>query len=92
MTELWLRLGGRGIDTAADYGGHQAHVGAAVREALAAGVVSNRSQLFVTSKISPESLAVGESSVILLHPPAPLVGVSIGMERGCQYNDSLADG
>ena len=36
-------------------------------------------------------LAVGET-VILLHPPLPLVGVSIWMERGCQSNDSLADG
>ena len=36
-------------------------------------------------------LAVGET-VILLHPPLPLVVVSIGMERGCQQNDSLADG
>ena len=29
-------------------------------------------------------LAVGESSVILLHSPLHLVGFSIGMERGCQ--------
>ena len=37
-------------------------------------------------------LAVGET-VILLHPPLPLVGVSIGMERGRQQNDrTLADG
>ena len=34
-------------------------------------------------------LAVGESSVILLHPPLPpgLVGVSFAMERGCQCSD-----
>ena len=37
------------------------------------------------------SLAVGET-VILLHSPLPLVGVSIVMERGCQQNDSVADG
>ena len=37
-------------------------------------------------------LAVGESSVILLHLPLPLAGVSIAMGRGCQQNDSLADG
>ena len=31
--------------------------------------------------------------VILLHLPLSLVGVSIGMERGCQHNDrTLADG
>ena len=36
-------------------------------------------------------LAVGET-VILLPPPLPSVGVSIVMERGCQQNDSLADG
>ena len=37
-------------------------------------------------------LAVGESSVILLHPPLLSVGVSIATMRGCQQNDSLADG
>ena len=26
--------------------------------------------------------------VLLLHPPLPLVGVSIGQERECQQNDS----
>ena len=37
--------------------------------------------------------AVGESSVTLLHPPLPLAGVSIGMERECQQNDrTLANG
>ena len=35
--------------------------------------------------------AVGET-VILLHPPLPLVAVSIAMERERQQNDSLADG
>ena len=40
----------------------------------------------------PASLAVGETA-LLLHPPLPLVGVSTGMERGCQHNDrTLADG
>ena len=33
-----------------------------------------------------------DETVILLHPPLPLVGVSIGMERGCQQNDSLVRG
>ena len=36
-------------------------------------------------------LAVGET-VIRLHPPAPLVGVSVVMERGRQQNDSLVRG
>ena len=36
-------------------------------------------------------LAVGET-VILLHLPLPVAGVSIVMERGRQQNDSLADG
>ena len=41
----------------------------------------------------PEALlAVGKSSVILLHPPLPLVGVSIETMVECQQNDSLADG
>ena len=37
------------------------------------------------------ALAVGETD-ILLHPPVPLSGVSIGINRGCHQNDSLADG
>ena len=35
-------------------------------------------------------LAVGET-VIWWHPPVPLVGVSIWINRGCRQNDSLAD-
>ena len=37
-------------------------------------------------------VAVDETSVILLHPPLPLVGVSIVMERERQQNDSLVNG
>ena len=37
------------------------------------------------------SLAVGET-VILLHPPLPLVGVSTVMARETQQNDSLVNG
>ena len=36
-------------------------------------------------------LAVGEI-VILLHPPLPVLGVSMGMERERLQNDSLTDG
>ena len=36
-------------------------------------------------------IAVGET-VILLHPPLPLVGISIAMERERQQTDSLANG
>ena len=37
------------------------------------------------------TLAVGESSVILLHLPLPSVGVSIAMQRERQHNGRLAD-
>ena len=37
-------------------------------------------------------MAVDEASAILLHPPLPLVGVSIAMEREREQNDSLVDG
>ena len=37
-------------------------------------------------------LLAPDETVILLHPPLPLVGVSIWMEMGCQQNDSLVDG
>ena len=36
-------------------------------------------------------VAVGET-VLLLHPPLPLVGLSIWIKGGCHQNDSLADG
>ena len=41
---------------------------------------------------SQAALAADESSVILLHPPLPLVGVSIVVERERQQNDSLVNG
>ena len=43
------------------------------------------------SRLPESNLAVGKT-VILLHPSPPLVGAPIGMEKGCQQNDSLADG
>ena len=45
----------------------------------------------VWNPADPVSVAVGET-VILLHPPLPLVGVSIAIERERHQNDSLADG
>ena len=36
-------------------------------------------------------VAIGET-VVLLHLPLPLAGVSIGMQEGRQQNDSLTDG
>ena len=39
-----------------------------------------------------EALIAVDETVILLHPPLPLVGVSTVMERERQYTDSLADG
>ena len=46
----------------------------------------------VSAAIRPVVLAAGET-VILLHPPLPLLGVSILMEGGRQQNDrSLANG
>ena len=45
----------------------------------------------IKSVVMRVPVAVGET-FILLHPLLPLVGVSIEKERGCQQNDSLADG
>ena len=39
-----------------------------------------------------ETAAVERVPAYRLHPPPPLVGVSIAMERERQQNDSLADG
>ncbi len=49
--ELWLSLGGSGIDTAADYG-NQDQVAIAIEAAVAKGL--NHSSIFVTTKISPK--------------------------------------
>jgi diketogulonate reductase-like aldo/keto reductase len=50
MATMWLKLGGTGLDTAASYE-NQPQVGAAIRAAVAAG--TNRSNIFVTTKINP---------------------------------------
>ena len=40
-------------------------------------------------KMTQELVQLGPQQVTcLLHPPLPLAGVSIGMQRGCQHNDS----
>ena len=44
------------------------------------------------SDFSTDPTCAVDETVILLRPPLPLVGVSMQMERGCQHNDSLADG
>ena len=45
----------------------------------------------LVTAVPDAGLTVGET-VILLHPPLPLVGVSVLMERERQQNDSLANG
>ena len=50
--ELWIGLGGRGIDTAYDYY-NQHQVAAGIRHAITTGSVT-REDLFVTTKISPK--------------------------------------
>ena len=49
------------------------------------------SRRYGSETVGGAGIAVGET-VILPHPPLPAVGVSIGMERGRQQNNSLADG
>ena len=40
-----------------------------------------------------EVASVGpDETVILLHPPVPLLGVSTGINRGCHQHDSLVNG
>ena len=41
---------------------------------------------------STSALAVDEISVVLLHPPLPVAGVSIVMQRERQQSDSLVNG
>ena len=56
-----------------------------------AGLEHNHAWPSIPFDVAAGHLAVGET-VILLHPPLPLVGVSIVMERERQQNDSLANG
>ena len=63
----------------------------ASRLVFLAAVMSDEDAPKSFASVSSTRLAVGET-VILLQPPLPLLGVSIAMERGCQQNDSLADG
>ena len=53
--------------------------------------MSPRSNVGAEAGRPTHRLAVREA-VIPLHPPLPLVGVPIGMERERQQNDSIADG
>ena len=64
---------------------------AACRRVLDVGGVAWADELGRLFALGGRSLAVGET-VILLHPPLPVVGVSIAMGMDCQQNDSLADG
>ena len=46
-----------------------------------------------TFAAEPEHAMLANSgTVFLLHPPLPLLGVSIEMERGCQHFDSIRIG
>ena len=54
-------------------------------------MVAGRKGITERKQPEPEQLAVGET-VILLHPPLPVVVFSIVMQRGRQQNDSLAGG
>ena len=50
-------------------------------------MVAGRKGITERKQPEPEQLAVGET-VILLHPPLPVVVFSIVMQRGRQQNDS----
>ena len=58
--------------------------------ALTSGIRFSFGRLSGMTK-SVHTCAIGEA-VVLLHPPLPLVGVSIETMRERQQNDSLADG
>ena len=69
------------------------HVVTKVDAACTAAADAAESYAVVTIGLgtSRARLAIGET-VILLHPPLPLVCVSIVMERERQQNDSLVNG
>ena len=67
-------------------GGGRLHVGATVAVLEAAMLVA---VLGVRAPVAPSAV---DETVILLHPPPPVAGVSIEMERGRQQTDSLVRG
>ena len=54
--------------------------------------LSSTAQAGVAAAFTEEAVAAVDETVILLHPPLPLVGDSIWKERRCQQNDSLVNG
>ena len=67
--------------------------GVALDPAFKNDVLAYKGVVPFDTKTMTIQVAVGETVILLLHPPPPSAGVSIGMERGCQQNDmSLADG
>jgi diketogulonate reductase-like aldo/keto reductase len=94
--ELWLKLGGTGIDTAFDYR-NQGEVGAAVKSVIASGI-TNRSSIFITTKISPsdcteaaalkavktdlEQIGVAQVDLVLHHFPCKSVAESNAIWKG----------
>ena len=73
-------------DSLADgQGGGQPEHTPSARDTVASWAALNR--------CSRQAPAANGETVILLHPPLPLAGVSIGMERGCpQHDRTLAGG
>ena len=49
-------------------------------------------KIIAAAELNERPRAAVDETVILLHPPLPLAGVSIVMEKERQQNDSLVNG
>lgn len=75
-TLLWLKIGGRGVDTAFGYQ-NQPQVGDAIKQAVDAGIVATRSEVFVTTKINPG----GRGGAGVCSAAAALAAVKVDVEQ-----------
>jgi len=64
MVEMWLAIGGVGVDTAFGYQS-QGAVGAAIRASVANGTIPSRDAVFLTTKVNPKFWAACDAASAL---------------------------
>ena len=91
MTLMWLRLGGRGVDTAYEYANQQ-QIGAAIKQAIAEGVIASRSSVFVTTKINPELDCTAAAALKAVQKDVDELGLPGGVDLALHHFPCMTDG